>query len=44
MSAKILLPILALVLAAARAHADASPAEQKVLEAIKSPDLSVVHL
>jgi thiol-disulfide isomerase/thioredoxin len=44
MSAKILLPILALVLAAARAHAEASPAEQKVLEAIKSPDLSVVHL
>ena len=35
--------ILASAIATASLHAE-SPAEQKVLEAIKSPDLSVVHL
>src|SRR5471032_2228040 len=37
------LSILAAVLAISSLRAD-SPAEQKVLEAIKSPDISVVHL
>jgi thiol-disulfide isomerase/thioredoxin len=37
------LSILATVLAATSLRAE-SPAEQKILEAIKSPDLSVVHL
>jgi thiol-disulfide isomerase/thioredoxin len=37
------LPILVALLAAASLHAE-SPAEQKVLDAIKSPDLTVVHL
>ena len=37
------LPILVAVLAAATLHAE-SPAEQKVLDAIKAPDLTVVHL
>src|SRR5436853_5119051 len=37
------LSILAAVFAISSLRAD-SPAEQKVLEAIKSPDLSVVHL
>src|SRR5882724_13718714 len=38
------LSILALLLAAISLQAEPSPAEQKVLEAIKLPDLSVVHL
>src|SRR5213083_2983099 len=37
------LPILLVLLAVASLRAE-SPAEQKVLDAIKSPDLSVVHL
>src|SRR5207247_11399518 len=37
------IPILIALLAAISLHAE-SPAEQKVLGAIKSPDLTVVHL
>jgi thiol-disulfide isomerase/thioredoxin len=38
------LSILGALLAAASLRAEPSPAEQQVLSAIKSPDLSVVHL
>src|SRR5215469_9932320 len=37
------IPVLIAILAAASLRAE-SPAEQKIVEAIKSPDLSVVHL
>src|SRR5258705_13140053 len=38
------LSILVVLLAAASLRAEPSPAEQQVLSAIKSPDLTVVHL
>jgi thiol-disulfide isomerase/thioredoxin len=41
---KIFISFLLAVFAAASLRAEPSPAEQKVIEAIKSPDLSVVHL
>jgi thiol-disulfide isomerase/thioredoxin len=44
MLAKTLLSLLVAVLAVAPLRAEPPPAEQKILDAIKSPDLSVVHL
>jgi thiol-disulfide isomerase/thioredoxin len=38
------LTILATVLASSSLHAESSPAEKSVLDAIKAPELSVVHL
>jgi thiol-disulfide isomerase/thioredoxin len=44
MFVRTLLSISLAIFAAASLRAESSPAEQKVLAAIKSPDLSVVHL